>query len=495
MIDCGNTCQAGIANQPTNTHPLCCLDMLIKNAEIYQAGLNDLRIDRGIITDIGRLSRHSNEGVVEACGGALLPGLNDHHIHFLSFAASLESVDCSPAAAPNSESLAALLQQQATGEGWQRMIGYHESIAGDIDCHWLDCHCPNRPVRIQHRTGRLWIFNSAGLAILKRALHQKAISPPLSAESLATGRFYDADRALAELLGRHLPPVKPASEQLASFGITGFSDMTPSKSQDTFALFQRLKSQDSILQDFQLARNSNIGTAELAANISGPVKIHLHESRLPALQELVERIQSCHTAGAAVAIHCVTEVELLFSLAALEEAGPIKGDRIEHAAVTPEHVLDQMLKLGVTVITQPHFILEKGDTYLRDIEAGDHDSLYRCRTFLNWNIPLAGGSDAPFGTADPWTAMRAAVSRRTASGETLGCKEALNPEQALALFLGSLETPGKMRHIQPGMTADLCLLKHPWSIARTRLTSDDVQLVMRKGKPIYRKQVKPGMPE
>lgn len=468
--------------------------MLIKDAEIYQAGLNDLRIDRGIITDIGRLFPRPGETVVEASGGALLPGLNDHHIHFLSFAASLASVDCSPAAAPNSEGLAALLQQHASGEGWLRMIGYHESIAGDIDCHWLDHHCPNRPVRLQHRTGRLWIFNSAGLAILKDALHKKAISPPLSAESFATGRFYDADRALADLLGRHLPPVKQASEQLASYGITGFADMTPSNNRDAFALFQRLKSQDVILQDFLLARSSAIGTAELAANISGPVKIHLHESRLPALPKLVEGIYSSHKAGVAVAIHCVTEVELLFSLAALEEAGPIEGDRIEHAAVTPEHVLDQMRRLGVTVITQPHFILEKGDTYLRDIEAGDHDFLYRCRTFLNWNIPLAGGSDAPFGTADPWTAMRAAVSRHTASGQTLGCDEALNPEQALALFLGSLETPGKMRHIQPGMTADLCLLKHPWNVARTRLTNDDVQLVINKGKPIYRKQVNPAMP-
>src|SRR3990167_2794108 len=462
--------------------------MLIRNAEIYQAGLNDLRIDRGIISDIGRLSGRPGETVVDALGGALLPGLHDHHIHFLSFSASLASVDCSPAAVESSEDLAALLQQQSPGDAWLRGIGYHESIAGDIDCHWLDRHCRHRPVRIQHRSGRLWIFNSAGLALLQSALPLQKDSPLPPAESFASGRFYDADRALAALLGRHLPPVKQASEKLASCGITGFSDMTPSNDRDVFALFHRLKLENSILQNIQLARNSTLTSEEAATTISsGPVKIHLHENRLPALQELVERIHASHTAGVAIAIHCVSEIELLFSLAALEEAGTIAGDRIEHAAVTPEHALDRMQALGVTVVTQPHFVLEKGDSYLRDVEPGDHESLYRCRTFLNWNIPLAGSSDAPFGSADPWTAMRAAVTRRTASGQMLGRNEALSPEQALALFLGSLEKPGQIRNLQPGMAADLCLIEHPWAISRTRLISDDVQLVMSKGQLIYRK--------
>ncbi|HVL00370.1 MAG TPA: amidohydrolase family protein [Dongiaceae bacterium] len=459
--------------------------MLIRNAEIYQAGLSDLRIDRGIICDIGHLSPRPDETVVDAQGGALFPGLNDHHIHFLSFAASLASIDCSPAAATNSEGLAELLQQHASGEGWLRGFGYHESIAGDIDCHWLDYHCPTRPVRIQHRTGRLWIFNSAGLAILQDAWLKQTTPPSLAADSFRTGRFYDSDQALVVLLGRNLPPVKRASEKLASYGVTGFSDMTPSNSPDAFALFQRLKSENSILQNVQLARNAAFGTEAFTATIPGPVKIHLHENRLPELHELVERIQSSHTSGAPIAIHCVTEIELLFSLAALEEAGATEGNRIEHASVTPEHAFDRMLQLGVTVVTQPHFILEKGDAYLHDIEPDQHDSLYRCRTFLDKNIPLAGSSDAPFGMADPWIAMRAAVERRTTSGRLLGKNEALTPEQALALFLGSLETPGKMRHIKIGMPADLCLLKHPWAVARTRLTSADVRFVTCKGTPIF----------
>ena len=72
--------------------------MLIKNAEIYQRGLGDLRLVEGSIAEIGTLSPETDEPVIDANGGALLPGLNDHHIHFLSYAAALVSMDCSPTA-------------------------------------------------------------------------------------------------------------------------------------------------------------------------------------------------------------------------------------------------------------------------------------------------------------------------------------------------------------------------------------------------------------
>ncbi len=458
--------------------------MLIRNADIYPSGLNDVRIDQGSITAIGSLTPLAGEMVIDANRGALLPGLHDHHIHFLGFAASLASVNCSPAAVTNAAGLAATLQQHAIGSGWVRGIGYYESVAGDLDRTWLDIHCPQRPLRIQHRSGRLWIFNTAGLALLKNALDaQDAVTLP--ADSFASGRFYDADVTLALLLGRHLPPVRQASERLAAWGVTGFTDMTPSNDAATFALFATLQTQHPLLQNVQLARNAPFAIGCPPDIQPGPVKIHLHESRLPAPEALIEIIRNSHQAGVPVAIHCVTEGELLISLSGLAEAGTLSGDRIEHASITPDFALEQIQAMGLTVVTQPHFIAEKGDNYLQDVEACYHDALYRGRTFLERGIPLAAGSDAPFGSANPWTAMRAAVNRRTASGELLGGSEALTPEQALALFLGTPDAPDQVRQIQAGAVADLCLLATPWSIARSRLDSADVRLVLRKGTVIY----------
>lgn len=461
--------------------------MLIKNAEVYQVGLSDLRIKNGVIAELGQLSPRTGEKYLDAEGGALLPGLHDHHIHFLSYAAALASINCSPAAVINGDGLGKLLQQQPAGSHWLRGIGYHESVAGEINCHWLDAHCPQRPLRIQHRSGRLWIFNSAGLAILKQAIEQQPISPLLSAESLSNGRFFDADRTLAKLLGRNLPATELASEKLASYGVTGFSDLTPSNNLDTFSTYENLISCNAIKQKVQLARCSSFYCQPSNMIIPGPVKIHLHENRLPDLYELIERIKSSHNANIPVAIHCVTEIELMFSLAALEEAGTIQGDRLEHASITPMHTLEVIKKLGVTVVSQPHFIQEKGETYLQEIDKLGHPNLYRCGTFFNWEIPIAAGSDAPFGSADPWSSMHAAVNRKTESGKIIGKEESVSPEQALSLYLGELSAPGKLRQIKTGMNADLCLMKFPWRQVRTRLTSNDVQITVSGGNPIYRK--------
>jgi hypothetical protein len=99
-------------------------------------------------------------------------------------------------------------------------------------------------------------------------------------------------------------------------------------------------------------------------------------------------------------------------------------------------------RAGVTVVTQPNFIFERGDQYLTEVDPADHEHLYRCRGFLDAAIPLGGSTDAPFGQPDPWLSMRAAVSRQTASGRVIGAAEALTPEQALALFTSAPEDPG-----------------------------------------------------
>ena len=53
----------------------------------------------------------------------------------------------------------------ADGE-WVRGINYHESLAGDLTAADIDTWVPDRPVRIQHRSGIVWYLNSA--AILAR---------------------------------------------------------------------------------------------------------------------------------------------------------------------------------------------------------------------------------------------------------------------------------------------------------------------------------------
>jgi predicted amidohydrolase YtcJ len=217
----------------------------------------------------------------------------------------------------------------------------------------------------------------------------------------------------------------------------------------------------------------------------GPAKLHLHEAQLLPLDDAAMFIHDAHMQQRAVGIHCATEVELIYALAALKQAGVKTGDRIEHASVTPDFALEEIAALGLAVVSQPHFIFERGDAYLRDVEAEAQPYLYRLRSFLDAGVCLAAGSDAPFGHYDPWISMAAAVNRRTRDGMAIGTNEALTPEQALDLFLRDPRDLRQRRHVAVGARADLCLLHQPWDAVRLALNTVRVQTTFVRGRVIY----------
>jgi predicted amidohydrolase YtcJ len=227
------------------------------------------------------------------------------------------------------------------------------------------------------------------------------------------------------------------------------------------------------------------GAGLLAA---GPRKLLLDERALPDPGAFAARLHAVHEAGRAAAVHCVTRAELVLALAAFEEAGVLPGDRIEHASVAPPELVGWIARLGLAVVTQPGFLRTRGDDYLRDVEARDRPWLYRCAGFEAAGVALGAGSDAPFGDADPWLSMQAAVDRRSAGGATLAADEALSPERALALFTTAAEAPGgPPRRVAPGAEADLCLLDRPWSRARDALASDAVAATIAAGRVLWQR--------
>ena len=450
--------------------------LLIRRAELLDGRLADVLVRGGVIAAVGAGLAVDAATVIDAGGALLLPGLHDHHIHLAATAASLASIRCGPPEVRDAAALAAALG--GPGTGWLRGIGYHESVTGGvIDRHWLDRVVPGRPARVQHRSGRLWIFNSPGLD----ALLASGLPPPPGLERQAseyTGRLYDEDGWLRRALGGAPPAFAAVGAALAGHGVTGVTDMTPGNDDAMAAHFAREQARGALPQRVTLA-------GRLALSGGGPVKLHLHEARLPALDETVATIRAAHAEGRAVAVHCVTEVELVFTLAAFGEAQVRPGDRIEHAAVTPDALLAEIAALGLAVVVQPHFVAERGDAYLADIPAAEWRHLYRLRAFLKTGVALAAGSDAPFGGADPWAAMEAAVSRRTAGGRPLGLEEARPPEQALALFLADPADLRRTRVLATGAPADLCLLTRPWSELRRALDAAAVRATIIGGRLVH----------
>jgi predicted amidohydrolase YtcJ len=464
--------------------------MLIRNSSPWPFGMTgtDVRIAGGLVTGLGQgLRRIPGEDELDAAGGALLPGLHDHHVHLLALAAARDSIAAGPPDVRTAAALAARLAAAGAAlpaGAWLRCTGYHESVAGPLDRHALDRLVPDRPVRVQHRTGALWMVNSAAVRMLGVDGCELA-GVERDADGQPTGRLWRMDDWLASRLPARAPgtPGAPGLGQVsaaaAALGVTGFTDATPDASRRAIETLTRAVADGTLAQRLHCMAPAGTPPPGQPRVTLGPVKVMLDDTALPSLDEFTRDVRAAHAAGRPVAVHCVTRVQFALTLAALDAAGRMAGDRIEHGAVLPADSLRDLH--GLTVVTQPHFVTERGAQYATDVPAEDLPDLWRLRSLLGAGVAVAAGSDAPFGSADPWHVMRSATRRPSG----LGPAEEISAADALRLFLGQPGAPAVPRAVAPGVAADLVLLRVPPDEALRTLASDLVAATFAGGVPVY----------
>jgi predicted amidohydrolase YtcJ len=434
--------------------------LLIRQAFSRGRGTADIRVRGGRVGAVApTLARRPGEEVLEAQGGEVVPGLHDHHVHLLAWAAAAGSVRLGPPEVRTPAQFDAVLaaaNRRSPGGRWIRGIGYHESVAGELDSRRIDAVVANRPVRIQHRGGALWILNSPAV----EALGPVGEIPPgmeLDAGGAPTGRFWRLDSWLGTRVPRAEPDLAAVSNQAAARGVTGFTDASPHSDAATLALLAEAAAIGTIGQRLHLMTGPGVTAPRLEGASLGPVKILLDDVSLPSLEFLVNVAEDAHGKQRQAAFHCVTRAQAALACAAIREAGPA-GDRIEHAAVMDLELAALVRQLGITVVTQPAFVRSRGDRYLEDVDEGDLPDLWRLRSLLAAGVAVAAGTDAPFGPSDPWVAVAAAADRTTEGGRRLGPSEAVDVKTASRLFAGKATNPGCPRTLDLGREADICIL-------------------------------------
>jgi predicted amidohydrolase YtcJ len=449
--------------------------LLLKRVRIAGgARSTDVLMRDGLIAKIGaRLSTHAGQ-VVDGRGGALLAGLHDHHLHLLAWAAARESVLCGPPEVRTVDEFAARLASACPRSGWVRGVGYHESVAGDLDASALDRLRADVPVRVQHRSGALWMVNSAGAAHLGL---ENAGMPGVERDRSGrpNGRLWRLDGWLAERVAAVTPDIAGVWRELASYGVVGATDATPDLRPEAARLLRATARGRLLL----------LGAADEPERV--PVKLVVPDHAPARYDDLVAAIRSARPRP--VAVHCVTRVALVVCLAALAEVHGVAGDRIEHAAVVPPDAARALRSLRVSVVTQPSFIAARGDDYLRDVDPDDRPYLWPYASLLEAGIPVGVSSDAPYGHPDPWRTVAAAVSRRTPTGRILGESERVSPRIALRGYLAAPECPGGApRRISVGAPADLVLLEGSLDDALADPTHERVRLTIAAGSVVYRRE-------
>ncbi|MDM8010864.1 MAG: amidohydrolase family protein [Parasphingorhabdus sp.] len=395
------------------------MTLILRNVRPWGEGLTDVALSEGRIAAIGQgLPRGGDE--VDGRGGTLLPGLHDHHLHILALAARRQSVDLTGVL--DETEIARRLA--ASSAPFIRAVGYDERASGLPDAAALDRWLPDRPLRIQDRTGALWILNSAALALLNQ--HELPAGAERDENGASTGRFWREDR----WLGLHIPrlalDLAGLGKDLANLGLTALTDASAANGPD----------EAQILSEGIQQRLTIMGSEALASGAGyalGPLKLLIDERDPPSPDALAARIRGARMMERNVAAHCVTEAELLIFLAALDTAGGVKtGDRIEHGSLIPEDIIPMIAELGLTVVTNPAFLHDRGDRYVEEIEDGS--DLYRIGSLLSGGIKMLAGSDAPYASVDPWLGMRSARDRLTSQGKRITGDESIPARAALMLY-------------------------------------------------------------
>jgi len=457
--------------------------LVLREAEVEGERV-DVRIENARVAAIGPPGTVRGADVeIECAGGALLPGLHDHHLHLLSMAAVAASVDVST---DLDRRLRAAHARTLPGRPI-RAVNYDEVGEGHLDRWRLDALAPGRAVRVQHRSGALWVLSTVALEEVG-ALGATEVEVERDDDGRPTGRLFRLDAWLHERLPHGAPAdLRPVGRRLAAFGITGVTDCTPVLAIGYFDRLARAVQTGALPLTVSVTGGPELSAASPPPPLRlGPVKILIFDHALPAFDDLLASFRSARRAGRPVAVHCVTRAALLLALAVWREVGSVPGDRVEHASVTPPELIATLAELSLTVVTQPAFVAARGDAYLSDVEPADRSDLYRCASLLGGGVAVGGSTDAPFGPDDPWVAMRAAMERRAASGLTVGSDARLGSVAALALFLGRLAQPGgPIRRVRPGVPADLCLLDVPLRSALLQPSSDHVATTIAGGERSY----------
>ncbi|MFD4369433.1 amidohydrolase family protein [Rhodococcus sp. NPDC058521] len=443
---------------------------VIRNTEVDGVSGLDIRIEHGAITAIGPHLEAGTASILDADGSATIPGLTDHHLHLHALAAADRSVDCGPPAVRTPADMASsLVSAVADSGGWVRGVRYSETVAGDLDRKGLDRLHAIRPVRIQHRSGALWIMNSLGVeaSALDGAVHP-GIERDL--DGTPTGRIWRADTWLRDRLPKDDPPdLSSIGRALAAMGITSVTDASPDLAAGSVAAIRDAMESGALPQRVRLlglplddAFEPNGATDGRLTR--GPYKIVMEDSAPARPDALIDVIRYAHSLNRPVAVHCASLESLVLLLFAFETVGCIDGDRVEHASLVPRECIAQIRELGLRVVSQPGFIADRGDDYLRDVEPRDLPGLYRCSSFVDEGVPLALSSDAPYGPLDPWTVISAAADRRARSGTTVVPRECISAARALDAYSSPSDDPGgSPARIAVGATADLVVLNGPVS--------------------------------
>jgi len=453
--------------------------------------------------------------VVDAGGKLLLPGFNDAHVHFVSGGLQLDNVQLKDVANP--EEFARRIGERA------KMTPQGEWVVGGNwdETKWNPPNMPTKamidgvtrdtPVFVSRYDGHMGLANSVALRLA--GVTANTPDPPggtivHDAQGNPTGALKDA---ATDYIDKVIPPlshtqrlqvVKRALAHAASVGVTSVQHMDAS--------YEDVAVYSELLQRGELT--TRVYAAPLITHVDDQAKIGIGHSfggpylRIGALKAFADgslgsgtayfyepflnqennrgllsdemqpislmrnRMMKADTAGLQICTHAIGDEAISTILDLYADVIKAHGEidrrfRIEHAQHMAAQDFDRFAQLHVIASVQPYHAIDDGRFAESHIGHDRASRTYPFRTFLDYGVRLAFGTDWDVAPLDPMLGVYAAVTRATLDGKN---PNGWFPEQKLtvaeavdAYTMGSAYAEFQEKEkgsITPGKLADMVLL-------------------------------------
>ncbi len=462
---------------------------------------------------------------VDLGGRCVLPGFNDAHVHFPTWALSRRQVRLEGSGSLD-EAVERVRQAVATARLGRWIVGY-----GWRDADWSPGEAPTRqaldpfsadvPIALWAKDNHSLWLNSAGLAHANGDLDVEGGVVELDLDGEPTGLL--REESAWRFRARHIafPESEAAEAVRAGIQVAQARGVTAVHDKDgwvgALGVWQRLEREgglgirvwqslphDHLPQLEELGLHSGLGDGFLRIGYLKAFMDGTLGSRTAWMldgsgvcitngEELAAVISRAARAGWPVAVHAIGDRanrEALDAFAATHEEWSARGlrPRIEHAQLVDPEDIHRFASLGVACSVQ--FSHAPSDRDLADRWWVGKEGAYAFRSLWDSGAVVANGSGAPIEELDPLLGIRAGVTR------TLDERPPWRPEQALTVegaLIASTVSPAwlagderRRGRLMPGFLADLVVLdRDPLACPDDELGSLEVVATMVGGRWVH----------
>lgn len=538
------------------------VDLIVINGKVYAGGgatdmaeavaIRGNKVVRvGSNREIQRL-RRAQTIIIDAKGGAVMPGFNDAHAHFISGGLSLDQINLLEATTLDDIKDTIRIWSEAhpertwiTGRGW-----YYQPFAGTLPTRQLlDTLVPDRPAYLVAYDGHTGWANTRALKLAGITRHTKNPKNGVIVKDPRTGEPSGALKEAAMALMTATP--QPTTEDKVAairaglveahrVGIT--SVQNAGGSAEDLELFNGLRKRGLLtlrvyqalsvtgpITEADLARLAKVrerfaddpllktGAVKLVAD--GVIESHTAAMLAPyanrpgttgdprfTAAQLNETVAMLDREGWQVMTHAIGDAAVHMTLDAYEAAAqanpaPERGrrHRVEHIETINPADIPRFGKLGVVASLEPVHATPSptpGDVWSTNIGAERAAHGWLWASIAKAGGRLAFGSDWPVMTLDPLAGVQVAVNRTTADGLPEGGwlpAERLPVRAAIDAYTSNAAWASydeqRKGTLARDMLADLVVLSDDiFDGPATRLTEAHVMVTIVDGKVVYRRE-------